>query len=175
MKIISFALSIGLSFILSACAVTHNYQPDADTYSFPEISDFSSAQDVSVINDSQATEPFLYGEAGMGNSHKWMGNLKEWTDIAVEITNRELANRGMQINPNASRTLKLAILEANATSGGWGFRGNVALKATTGSGYERVYQGESPAMMINRSADGAIMQAVAAMLRDTHIVSYLTE
>jgi hypothetical protein len=81
----------------------------------------------------------------------------------------------MKVNADAAKTINLSILEAKATSGGWGFRGNVALKAATGAGYEHVYQGESPAMMINRSADGAIMQAVAAMLRDENIVTYLTE
>jgi len=175
MKILIVPLTIALSLIMSACSTTHNYKPDADTYKFPDITGFSSGHDVNVVNASQSNEPFLFGEAGLGNAHKWMGNLKEWTDVAVEITNRELSSRGMAISTDAPKTLKLSILEATASTGGWGFRGNVSLKAATGSGYEHVYQGESPAMMINRSADGAIMQAVAAMLRDKNIVSYLKE
>jgi len=173
MKFLIVPLTIALSLIMLACTTTHNYKPDADTYKFPDIADISSGNNVNVVNANQSSEPFLFGEAGLGNAHKWMGNLKEWTDVAVEITNRELSSRGMTISTRASKTLKLSILEATATTGGWGFRGNVSLQATTGAGYEHVYQGESPAMIIYRSADGAIMQAVAAMLRDKNIVSYL--
>jgi hypothetical protein len=175
MKIVILPFAIATMLMMSACSTTHSYKPDIDTYEFPSVTEFRSEHDVNVVNANQSNEPFLFGEAGMGNAHKWMGNLKEWTDVAVEITNRELSARGMTINPEAPKTLQLSILEAIASSGGWGFRGNISLKATTGDGFERVYQGESPAMMINRSADGAIMQAVAAMLRDENIINYLKE
>lgn len=173
MKTTTLPIAIAMTLSISACSGIHNYKPKSDTYDFPQVTEFRSDQNISVVNTSKSNETFLFGEAGIGNAHKWMGNLKEWTDVAVEITNRELSARGMTINPNAPKTLQLSILEASATSGGWGFRGNISLKATTGDGYERVYQGEGPSAMINKSADAAIMQAVATMLRDEKIIDYL--
>jgi hypothetical protein len=133
-------LSLGLSLIISACSWTHYYKPGADTYQFPETPALNSDRAVDVINVNESTGTFLYGRTGLGGSVQWQGNLKEWTDVAVEITKRELKNRGIKISPDSPKTLKLSILEANASTGGWGFRGNVALKATTGNGYERVFQ-----------------------------------
>jgi len=173
MRILFVTLTFALLLNISACSGIHHFIPNTDTYDFPKDASFNSTHNINVINVSQSSTPFVYGNAGLGSAHKWMGNLKEWTDVAVAITNRELSARGMKISPTASKSLKLSILEATATSGGWGFRGNVSLKVVTGAGFEHVYQGESPAMMINRSADGAIMQAVAAMLRDKNIVTYL--
>lgn len=175
MRLLLLLSSLLLLLLMSACSMTYNYEPDTDTYKFPPVANFTSENEIYVVNTSQSTEPFLYGTAGVGGAAKWMGNLKEWTDVAVEITNRELSNHGMKIAPDASKKIELSILEARASTGGWGFRGNVTLKASTGAGYEHVYQGESPSPDIVRTADGAIMQAVAAMLRDEKIVSYLTE
>jgi hypothetical protein len=50
------------------------------------------------------------------------------------------------------------------------------LTAETNHGYVKTYIGDnrSPAT-IYRAADGAVMRAVAEMLRDSHIVDYLTK
>jgi hypothetical protein len=52
----------------------------------------------------------------------------------------------------------------------------LTLSAETGDGYIGTYTGnnQSPAN-INRAADGAVMRAVAEMLRDGKIVDYLTK
>lgn len=158
-----------LLLLLAGCA--HHYTPRTSTYPFPGIEEFSSSQAVALVNTQTATAPVLYGDAGFGR--EWYGNLQEWTEVAIALTNRELSKRGMSIGTEAKKSLKLSVVSIKATTGGWGFHGYASLKAITGDGYERVFQGDSPAGLITRSADGAVMQAVAAMLSDKQIRAYL--
>ena len=156
-------------FVLNGC--THHHVPEADTYDFDAIPEFTSSNSVSLVN-VQSSDEVLFA-TNMG--HKWYGDLQQWTDVAIEITERELSLRGMKITGNAPRTLEMAITSASTTTGGWGFSSHVTLQVVTGDGYKRIIIGDGPSPMLNRAADAGIMRAVAAMLKDEKILQYLTE
>ena len=134
------------------------------------IPEFSSSNSITLENIQASSDDVLFA-TNMG--HKWYGNLNSWTDVAIEITKRELTKRGMQITADSAKSLEMAILSARTTSGGWGFRSYVELKVITGDGYTRKFRGEGPSPLLNRSADAAVMRAVTAMLKDDNILNYL--
>ena len=108
--------------------------------------------------------------------HEFYGNLKEWTETAMAITQRELTKRGMLVTASTSKKLKLSVSSILGTFGFAVVRVETTLKAETSDGYVNTYMGDnrSPAT-IYRAADGAVMRAVAEMLRDRKIVEYLIE
>ena len=163
---------IAISLLLAGCGFTHHYTPRPTTYDFPPIPEFESSNDVTLVNTQDSIAPVFFGNAGIG--HEWYGNLKEWTDVAISIANREISNRGVNIHEGSAKRLELSIVSIKSTTGGWGFRCYVDLKVTTSDGYERVFQGQGPSALINKAADAGVMYAVAEMLKDRKIVEFLT-
>ena len=108
--------------------------------------------------------------------HKFYGNLNTWTETAITITQRELYRRGMLVTASTSKNLKISI---NSIVGTFGFavvRVETTLRAEASDGYVNTYIGDnrSPAT-IYRAADGAVMRAVAEMLRNPRIVDFLSK
>ena len=162
-----------LLILLVAVGCTHHYVPNASTFRLDYIHEFSSSNDISLENAQTDTEDILFA-TNVG--HKFYGNLQKWTETAIAITQRELTKRGMQINDNAPKKLKLSVSSVKGTFGFAVLRIETTLKAETSDGYVNTYIGDnrSPAT-IYRAADGAVMRAVAEMLRDQKIVKYLIE
>jgi len=156
-------------FILGGCS--HQYTPNASTFALESIPEFSTAKSITLRNTQSSTNEVLFG-ANMG--HKFYGNYQEWTNTAIEITRRELIERGMDVTSDSQKSLNLSIESAKGTFGTWVVLCEITLKAETSEGYIKTYLGEnrSPEGLF-RAADGAIMRAVAEMLRDNEIVEYL--
>jgi hypothetical protein len=162
-----------LLVLLVTVGCTHHYVPNASTFRLDDIGEFSSAKSIWLENAQTGSEDVLFA-TNMG--HKFYGSLKEWTETAMDITERELTKREMLVTASASKKLKLSV---NSIKGTFGFavvRVETTLKAETSDGYVNTYIGDnrSPAT-IYRAADGAVMRAVAEMLRDGNIVAFLTE
>ncbi len=156
-------------FLLGGCS--HNFIPQASTFELDSITEFSTINDISLVNIQSSTDDVLFG-ANMG--HKFYGNYQEWTDTAIAITRRELSKRGMNIANDVHKSLKLAIETVKGTFGTWFVSCNITLRVETSEGYVKTYFGESrsPAGLY-RAADGAVMRTVAEMLRDKEIIAYL--
>jgi hypothetical protein len=158
-------------FVTVGC--THHYVPNAKTFKLDDIQEFSSTNYIWLENAQTDSEDLLFA-TNMG--HKFFGNLKGWTETAMAITERELTKRGMLVTANTAKRLKLSV---NSIKGTFGFavvRVETTLIVETSDGYINTYVGDnrSPAT-IYRAADGAVMRAVAEMLRDSKIVDYLTK
>ena len=150
---------------------SHYYVPDASTFKLDAIKEFSSSNSISILNAQTSTKNVLLA-TNMG--HRFYGNLQSWTETAITITQRELINRGMKIEKDVPKILNLSIESAEGTFGAWVLRFEITLKVETGDGYVQTYLGDnrSPATLF-RAADGAVMRAVAEMLKDEHIIAYL--
>jgi len=162
-----------LLVLLATVGCTHHYVPNASTFRLDDIHEFSSANSISLENAQTATVDVLFAtNAG----HEFYGNLQKWTETAMAITQRELTKRGMQVTDNTSKKMKLSVSSVKGTFGFAVIRIETTLKAETSDGYVNTYMGDnrSPAT-IYRAADGAVMRAVAEMLRDRKIVEYLIE
>jgi hypothetical protein len=162
-----------LLVLLLTVGCTHYYVPDADTFRLDDIHEFSSKNAITLENAQDATKEVLFAST-MG--HDNFANLSAWTATAIEITQRELSMRGMHVADNQSKKLKLSVNTVKGSFRPLSMRVILTLSAETGDGYVGTYTGnnQSPAN-INRAADGAVMRAVAEMLRDSKIVDFLTK
>lgn len=158
-------------FVFAGC--THHYVPEADTFRLEDIHEFASKNSITLINMQGATEEMLYASS-MG--HDYFANLPAWTETAIEIAQRELSARGMHVAEDQSKSLKLSINTVKGSFRPLSMRVILTLSAETGDGYSGIYTGnnQSPAN-IYRAADGAVMRAVAEMLRDGRIIDYLMD
>jgi len=158
-------------FVTAGC--THHYVPNAKTFKLDDIHEFSSTNSIWLENAQTDSEDLLFATNG---GHKFYGNLKGWTETAMAITERELTKRGMLVTGSASKKLKLSVSSIKGTFGFAVVRVETTLKAETSDGYVNTYIGDnrSPAT-IYRAADGAVMRAVAEMLRDGNILDFLSK
>ena len=173
-KIIYYSLSILLIIGLSGCTRVINYTPNPSTFKMDVIEEFSSNNSISLINEQISTDDVEFASQGIA---KFTGNLQEWTGTAIRITERELSKRNMNVtNEDVSKKLKLSIESVKGTFGAWVIRTEIRLNVETGDGYKNSYIGDnrSPANLY-RASDGAVMRAVATMLNDPNIISYLKQ
>lgn len=156
--------------LLSGC--TRHFVPDPSTFKLDAIQEFSSANSIALVNDQASSDDVLYMTSIGGDIYT---NLHAWTEAAIAIMKRELSKRGMKVTDKASRQLKLSTLSVLGTSAFAFLRAETTLRVETADGYVNAYRGDnsSPAIVF-RAADGAVMRAVAAMLRDEKIIEYLT-
>lgn len=163
-------LVLFLSVMASGCVAA--YQPRPDTFNLEPITEFTSPVTISILNTQTDTVDHVH----LTNiATSFSGNKKSWTDTAVEITKRELTARGATVLDGEQRKLELSIVAIEGEAGFSLLRYITRLKVKTGSGYENTYIGNnsSPAT-VYRAADGAVMRAVAAMLKDPVIVKYIS-
>jgi len=163
------ALVFIILLFLGGCS--HHYIPNSSTFKLDAIPEFSSKNTVSLISSQTSTDNVLFAK-NMG--HKFYGNLQSLTDTAIEITQRELTKRDLNVVKDAPKSLKLSIETVKGTFGAWTVRCETTLQVETSEGYVKTYAGDnrSPAHLY-RAADGAVMRAVAKMLRDNEIITYL--
>jgi hypothetical protein len=137
------------------------------------VPELSVSQPVRLINVQTDNKEILIGKY-MG--HKWMGNLNEWTDVAVSLLQTELQKRDINVTEDAFKVLKLNIIQAELIWGAWAIRCILNLKVETGDGYTVELEGNnaSPATLY-RAVDGAVTKAITALLNDDNILNYLKE
>lgn len=162
-----FALA-SLLGCLGACATA--YTPSPDRPFEPIAQEFTSSQRVTLRNVQTKTEPETSGP--------WKIDYHAWTDVAIQIAKRELEKRGVQIVPDAQKTIDLAVQFATTETGWVKITSTITMTAATGNGHSATYTGvNSSAMAANtkRQIDGALMRVVVQLLSDPLIVEYLTK
>ncbi len=155
------------SSLITGCASLYTPSPDRP---FEPIDEFTSSQSLTILNTQESTEEHKIGG-------RMLADYRAWTDVAIEIAERELKLRGMQFDPQAVRSLNLRITEARFETGWVTVSTEIDMDVVTGDGYTAKYTSRnSSAMIANppRQVDGAMMRVVKKMLSDPKIVSYLT-
>jgi hypothetical protein len=136
------------------------------------VPEFGVRQAITIVN-AQKSKTF---KVPIGPDENMKGNLKQWTNTAVEVLKTELKKHDMTISEDAPKVLKLAITKVHMFSGvrAWNTRCVVYLQAETGDGYIKEYEGSSFSLEGYREASPlAVTKAVAAMLHDNTILAYL--
>jgi len=133
-------------------------------------SDLKASQAVSVVNAQTSDEEIVIGRAGMG---KMKGNLREWTDTAVTVLRTELKKRSVTVADDGPKSLKVAITAATLSSRPMGAASTVQIEVETGDGGKHVLSGRASSMQPPRACDGAVADAVKAILTDEAIQAYL--
>lgn len=131
--IIVIIMALGL--ILSGCAQSYR----AEIYSIPSYlvtSQFGGSGSVSIKNEAPKGSILLGGPYGAGVT--FWGDLQQITDTAISLLSGELHNRGFLIEKNASKLLKLKVIETKIIQA-MNTQCAMQLYIETGDGYKRVY------------------------------------
>ena len=135
------------ALILGSC--TFKYTPKPDRPMEPII-EFTSQHSLSIVNDQASTEEISVN--GM------IVNLKAWTDVAIQIAQRELKARGIRFDTGARRSLRLSVMEVRRTTGWVWIESQIDMQVETGGGYSAKYTGKNSSAMVanvQRQADDA--------------------
>lgn len=166
---------IAVPFLVYGC--THHHVPDPYHYEISIANDFSSTSSISLENVQTSTEDVLFATMG---PHKFYANLQRWTEAAITLTRKELVKRGMKVDENAAKILKLSINSVKTIPYTWVFHCETTLEVETGDGYKKTYLGQSEISGVTFqiayvTADNSVTHAVTEMLEDPQITNYLTK
>ena len=123
-------------FLSSGC--TNHYVPDATTYDLDIVPDFESNSDIAIINSQESSKDLLISQSGMNKTY---ANLKDWTDVAIEIVQREFTNKEIKIVSDSPKQLRMSIDSVYAMVNGFTNESEVNLKVETSGGYKHKYIG----------------------------------
>ena len=114
-RILLFVLLMGIL----GCAATYVPRPRSIN---PNISpENRTNHSLTLVNAQTSSDIIDTGSAGLGRSLD--GNLRQWTDQAIDLTKNLLIKRGFTVSSESQKVLKLTITQANfkSAAGGWGF------------------------------------------------------
>jgi hypothetical protein len=163
-----------LASMAAGCTVLH--VPKPDPFDAP-LASLQGASGVNVINVQDDASTRTIGKAGFGTMN---GSLRAWTDAAVALMKAELAKAGAKTQPDAAKTLKVAITDASLGVTGIDFvaaaaKCSVRLRVETGSGVVKEDSYQNHALGPPSACDKAVSQAAQAMLRAEEIAAYLRQ
>ena len=137
------------------------------------VPEFSGSTPIKVQNNQEKTEEILLG-TNMG--HKFKGNLREFSDIAIATLKPELEKRGIPITADAEKFLKISVIKMHFESRFSGFWCDAEISAETGEGYTAIVDGhDSNAWILFPCIHGAVNHAVIAILNDDAVLEYLKQ
>jgi hypothetical protein len=168
LAVVSLVLAIS-----SGCAVLH--APKADPIAAGAIPRIHGKGTISVANAQEDKTVRVLGKAGFGTLK---GDLNSWTEAAVALLGKELEKAGLKVQAGGEKSIKVTVLDVTLGVSGIDFvaavaKGNVRIKVETGDGYVKEYSGEKNAAQPPSACDKALTEAVANILRDERIGSYL--
>ena len=171
-------LKIGLLLIgiASFLGCTHNYSPKPFPIKPGLVPDLNVNASVHIVNaQDEDTNNVFYRIGGS----KWVGDLGDWTQNAVELLKFEMKKKDIIISEDANKVLQLSITEGKLDSEFAGIRCVLMLKVKAGNGYTQVYEGNhrnsSPFAKQARyhAGAGAVTKAVTELLNDRKVIEYI--
>ncbi len=162
--------SICIVFIVLSGCTTH-YIPGPYPIKKGAIPDFTSSSPVGVVNALQGNSKQVV--IGVADGRKYVGDLYEYTEAAVNLLQVELGEKNVPILSSAKKTLRLEVIKASLFYESFIYKTNIALKVETDKGYIREYNVVNSSGIDDRSIDGAITKAVTSMLNDNNIIDYI--
>ena len=159
----------------SGCAVVH--VPKADSIADGAIPQIHGKGTISLVNGQGDKTVRNLGSAGFANMQ---GDLYSWTEAAVALLGAEVEKAGLKVQSGGEKSIKVTVVEVKLGVSGINFvaaiaKGNVRINVETGDGYVKEYFGEKNALQPPSACDKAMTEAVMNILKDAHIVSYLSQ
>lgn len=160
-------------FLLLGCTI-HSV-PKSDEVYFSKLPRTDKQLSVNIINDQNDSKEITFGRYGFGFLD---GDLRSWTNSAVESVRISLGKQGVSVSDKSSRLLKLAVINARIDEWGVPFvaalvRCKIELKADTGDGYSHTYEATNKSASPEWACDKAMYSVVGFLLEDTSIHDYL--
>lgn len=165
-----------LAFALSSgCAILH--VPKAEPIPAGAIPQIQGKGTISLINSQNDKTVRKLGRAGFGTLQ---GDLNSWTEAAVVLLGSEVQKTGLKVQADGKKSIKVTVVEVKLGVSGIDFvaaipKGTVRIKVETGDGYVKEYIGVRKAMQPPAACEKALTEAVMNVLKDTHIVTYLSQ
>lgn len=173
-SLIAKLLTLILLISLTGCVNHQNFTPRPDTHAFgPVEKEFSLSSPVELVNAQHDDGDKIFLRSGLARFH---ANYAEWTEVAIQILERELVKREGSLADGAKKKIMVSVVYAASEVGFVKTETRVGMKAVLSNGYEKTYQGTNNNVMgaVNlRQVDGALMRAVAEMLNDPEVVDFL--
>lgn len=160
-----------LAIATAASGCTHFVVPRQYPVDAPGVAAFANSPSVNLVNATAGGGVVLLGSQGV---HKWVGDMSQWTGVAISLLQDEITKRGVTTRADAKKTIKLSVTRANLF---WGFAATrciLSLHVEFGDGHTFDFEGNnaSPAKL-ERSIDGAVTRAVQGLLESQALRSYL--
>ncbi len=112
---------------------------------------------------------FTMGDSG------WFADLRQYTETAITMLDREMKKRGVAVDPQAAKSVKLRVYDVSA-SPGWVINSQLTLEALYGDGTKSTIRTENSSPSDAwRSVDGSLMFAVSRLLGDDQFVAYVNK
>ena len=159
----------------SGCSVLH--VPKADPIEAGAIPQIRGKGTISIVNGQEDKTVRDLGRAGFGTLQ---GDLYSWTEAAVVLLGEEVKKVGLEVQSGGNKSIKVTVVEVKLGVSGIEFvaaiaKGYIRIKVETGDGYVKEYIGEKNALAPPSACEKAMTEAVTNILKDAHIVSYLSQ
>jgi len=113
----------------------------------------------------------------------YYANPREWTDVALQLTERELAKRGLHIVSNSGKRVAMAVESVHTEYPDFisveahELKTDVVLKVQTSDGYSATYTGTryDSTAILSHHYNKALAYAVAEMLNDERFIAFLSK
>ena len=150
---------------------TETFTVTPDAFEHGSVEAFDVPGPILVTNAQPSTTPHVQ----LGRFV--FADLHSWTDAAIRLLEAELGKRGMPINRNAEKELKLRIVGADTSKGLenlFVMRCTTQLQVETGDGDTREFVGLARSGISHMKAcDASVTRAIVQALSDPAIRSYI--
>ena len=166
----SYLIVVLLLFSVFGCSthiVAEKYPVDRKM-----LPDFSSKNAISITNQQLNKKEVKFST---NRNHNYLGNLSQFTDVAIETLEGELKNQGIIVENTADKKIGIAVTKIDIQANEWsGFWCESIVKVETGDGYKAEIDGhDSNAWILFPCIHGALNHAVVAVLNDDKVIEYL--
>jgi hypothetical protein len=169
-------LGVAICLLIAGGCTSSRYLvvPTGTEISSGLVNRFKGGQPLALVNSQLDNNPV---KIGSGGDIDFYGVMHTWTQAVVDQLQKELAKRKIRVVPKAEHKLQLRVVDARIFFGsrvGSGTAYSSLKLEVTFDDRMAVFEGNHSAVSLGLSAGGAVSDAVAALLRDTAIVEFIT-
>jgi len=129
---------------------------------------YESLDPIAITNNQPNTDNVVIVKGKMV-----FANLNQWTELAIEILKTEFLDNNIYVSYDSNKKLFLSIINAQVTQEFGVMRANLELNVVAGGDFKKTYRITNTGLDIWRACGGGITRAVATMLNDDMILSYI--
>jgi hypothetical protein len=158
----------GAMFVFGVGCTSH-YVPKPGVVELSGFSKGNNPSPINIINDQKDSNEITIGQYGLGTV---VGNMRTWTDSAVDLAKRTLEKQGVAVSPSSPKYLKFKVTEAKVDSAG-GARCKISLKVETGEGYSQAYEKSDTSLNPPWACDKTMSSVINSLFQDKTVLEYL--
>jgi hypothetical protein len=176
---LALARTLAMLITLGGCAITSQIDSAPKTYDLPEgKTPRLRGQQSIALKNAYGTETKVIVAQQSRNTFE--ADLKQYTDTAITMIERQLKKDGISIDPTAAKaitvrvrdmTFKLRIIPFGAIA-----NGSLTLEAELGDGTKTAFRSDSETSSYSNSGnalDAAVLLAVTSLLNDQQFLAYM--